>query len=149
MDVHGDGIVRRQVWRYTEITMKITICTSKIHRATVTEADLNYVGSITIDQDLMDAAHIKPYQILQITNCSNGSLWRTYAIAGDRGKGDICLNGPPARIFQPGDKVIILAEAWVEPEEMEHIEPVVVFVDDKNKITEVKKHKLIEPFSNG
>jgi aspartate 1-decarboxylase len=129
--------------------MNITICTSKIHRATVTEADLNYVGSITIDQDLMDAAHIKPYQILQITNCSNGALWRTYAIAGDRGKGDICLNGPPARIFQPGDKVIILAEAWVEPEEMERIEPVVVFVDDKNKITEVKKHKLIEPFTNG
>ncbi len=129
--------------------MKIIICTSKIHRATVTEADLNYVGSITIDQDLMDAARIKPYQILQITNCSNGALWRTYAIPGDRGKGDICLNGPPARIFQPGDKVIILAEAWVEPEEMEHIEPVVVFVDDKNKITEIKKHKLIEPFTNG
>lgn len=129
--------------------MKITICTSKIHRATVTEADLNYVGSITIDPDLLEAAGIKPFQILQITNCSNGVLWRTYAMEGVRGKGDVCLNGPPARHFQVGDKVIILAEAWVDPEEAGRIEPIVVFVDDKNKITGVEKHKLIKPFSNG
>lgn len=129
--------------------MKITICTSKIHRATVTEADLNYVGSITIDPDILEAANVRPFQIVQITNCSNGVLWRTYAMEGERGKGDICLNGPPARHFQVGDKVIILAEAWVEPEEMKDIEPVVVFVDEKNKITDVKKHKLIKPFTHG
>jgi aspartate 1-decarboxylase len=118
---------------------------AKIHRATVTEANLNYVGSITIDEDLMDAAGIKPFQYLIITNVTNGAFWQTYAMAGPRGKGDICLNGSPAHHFKPGDLVIILAEAWLQPSELSELNPVVVFVDDKNKITEVKKHSAIAP----
>jgi aspartate 1-decarboxylase len=118
---------------------------AKIHRATVTEADLNYVGSITIDEDLMDAAGIKPFQYLNITNVSNGIFWQTYGVPGKRGAGDICLNGPPARHFQKGDKVIILAEAWLQPSESAELNPVVVFVDDKNKVTEIKKHGTIPP----
>lgn len=118
---------------------------AKIHRATVTEADLNYVGSITIDEDLLDAAGIKPFQYLNITNVSNGIFWQTYAMAGKRGQGDVCLNGPPARHFQKGDKIIILAEAWLQPSELGELNPVVVFVDDDNKVTEVKKHSAIAP----
>lgn len=123
--------------------MLIRTAMAKIHRATVTEADLNYVGSITIDEDLLDAADIRPYQYCIITNLRNGVFWQTYAIAGKRGNGDICLNGPPAHHFQKGDLVIIIAEAFVEPKEMEHLNPKVVFVDEQNKITEVKEHKLI------
>jgi aspartate 1-decarboxylase len=125
--------------------MLIRVCISKIHRATVTQAELNYVGSITIDEDLLDASGIKPFQYLNITNVSNGIFWQTYAIPGPRGNGDICLNGPPARHFQPGDKIIILAEGWVEPAELPSINPIVVFVDEKNKVTEVKKHGQIKP----
>jgi aspartate 1-decarboxylase len=123
--------------------MLIRVCMAKIHRATVTQADLNYVGSITIDEDIIDAAGMKPFQYVNITNVSNGIFWQTYIMAGPRGRGDICLNGPPARHFQPGDKAIILAEAWLEPSELSTLEPVVVFVDEKNKVTEVKKHKAI------
>jgi aspartate 1-decarboxylase len=125
--------------------MLIRMCMAKIHRATVTEADLNYVGSITIDEDLLDAAGIKPFQYLNITNVSNGIFWQTYAMAGKRGQGDICLNGPPARHFQKGDKVIILAEAWLQPSEVGELNPTILFVDDKNKITEAKKHSAIAP----
>jgi aspartate 1-decarboxylase len=116
---------------------------AKIHRATVTQAELDYVGSITIDQDLLDASGIKPFQYLNITNVANGVFWQTYAIAGPRGQGDVCLNGPPAHHFKPGDLVIILAEAWIEPKELETLDPVVVFVDGKNKVTEIKKHKAV------
>jgi aspartate 1-decarboxylase len=123
--------------------MLIAACMAKIHRAKVTEANLDYVGSITIDEDLLDASGIKPYQYLNITNLRNGIFWRTYAMAGKRGNGDICLNGPPAHHFQPGDKVIILAESWLAPEELPTLEPVVVFVDDSNKVTEVKHHSLV------
>jgi aspartate 1-decarboxylase len=123
--------------------MLIRACMAKIHRATVTEADLNYVGSITIDEALLEQSGIQPFQYVNITNVSNGIFWQTYVIAGEKGGGDICLNGPPARHFQKGDKVIILAEAWLEPSEMKNLNPVVVFVDDKNKVTKVKKHKMI------
>ena len=118
---------------------------AKIHRATVTEADLNYVGSITIDQDLLDASGIQPFQYLNVTNLSNGVFWQTYAMSGERGKGNICLNGPPARHFQKGDKVIILAEAWLEPETLKDLDPVIVFVDDRNRVIELKRHTMIEP----
>ena len=114
---------------------------AKIHRATVTEADLNYVGSITIDEALLDASGIKPFQYVNITNVANGVFWQTYVMPGKRGNGDICLNGPPARHFQPGDKIIILAEAWLEPSELKRLELVIVFVDEKNKVMEVKRHK--------
>lgn len=113
---------------------------AKIHRATVTQAELNYVGSITIDEDLLDASGIQPYQYVNINNLANAAAWRTYVIAGKRGNGDICLNGPPALLFKPGDLVIILAEALVERDELKNMETVVVFVDEKNKVTEVKKH---------
>lgn len=116
---------------------------AKIHRATVTQAELNYVGSITVDEELLEKAGICPFQYVNITNLSNGVFWQTYVVAGKRGDGDICLNGPPARHFQPGDKIIILAEAWLEPSELKDLNPVVVFVDDKNKITSIKKHKTI------
>lgn len=123
--------------------MLIRVCMGKIHRATVTQADLNYVGSITIDQELLNKSGIKPFQMVNITNLSNGVLWQTYVIAGESGGGDVCLNGPPARHFHPGDKVIIIGEAYVEPEELKDINPKVVFVDDKNKVTQVKEHKAI------
>ncbi len=123
--------------------MQILVCTAKIHRATVTEADLNYVGSITIDQAILDESGIRPFQMVQITNVSTGVLWRTYVIAGEKGKGDMCLNGPPARHFQPGDKIIVLAEALITPSELSDINPVVVFVDEHNRITDIQKHQAI------
>ncbi len=121
--------------------MLIRVCISKIHRATVTQAELNYVGSITIDEDLLVASSMKPFQYVNITNVSNGIFWQTYVVPGERGKGGICLNGPPARHFQPGDKVIILAEALIEPGELSDLDPIIVFVDDKNKVTEIKHHR--------
>jgi aspartate 1-decarboxylase len=116
---------------------------AKIHRATVTEADLNYVGSITVDEKLLEASRIRAFQYVNITNLSNGVFWQTYAVAGHRGSGEVRLNGPPARHFQPGDKIIVLAEAWVDPTEMQDLDPVVVFVDDQNRITEIKRHRDI------
>jgi aspartate 1-decarboxylase len=119
--------------------MLVNVCIAKLHRATVTDADLNYVGSITIDEMLLEAAGLVPGQMVQITNVSNAVLWRTYILKGEKGKGQIILNGPPARIFQKGDKVVVLGEGWVTPEEAAKMSPTVVFMDDKNQITEVKK----------
>lgn len=119
--------------------MLVNVCIAKLHRATVTDADLDYIGSITIDQALLDAAGLVAGQMVQITNVRNAVLWRTYILSGEKGKGDIVLNGPPARLFQKGDKVIILGEAWVEAEEAANMSPTVVFLDDTNKVTEVKK----------
>ena len=116
---------------------------AKLHRLTVTQADLNYVGSITIDEELLEKSGIRPFQYVNITNLSNGVFWQTYVMAGKKNNGDVCLNGPPARHFQPGDKIIVLAEAWLEPSEMKELNPIVVFVDEKNKVTEIKKHKAI------
>ena len=124
--------------------MLIKVCVSKIHRATVTQAELNYVGSITIDKVLMQKAGIKPYQMVNVNNISNGVHWETYALEGPAYKGGICLNGPPARNFHPGDLVVIVADAYIEPKEYKKINPVVVFVDAKNKITKVVKHKTID-----
>jgi aspartate 1-decarboxylase len=123
--------------------MLIRACMAKIHRATVTQADLNYVGSITIDAALLEASGIQPFQYVNITSLSNGAYWQTYVIEGARGEGVICLNGSPARHFHPGDKVIILAEAWLEPQEMPQLDPVVVFVDDNNQVTEIKRHRVV------
>jgi aspartate 1-decarboxylase len=129
--------------------MFIRACIAKIHRATVTEADLNYVGSITIDENLLDQSGIRPFQYVNITNVSNGVFWQTYVMAGPRGGGDICLNGPPARHFQRGDKIIILAEGYFEPREMDHIDPVIVIVeDDRNLQTRVIRHRTVVPRSD-
>jgi aspartate 1-decarboxylase len=122
--------------------MVLNVCIAKLHRATVTDADLNYVGSITIDSALLEAAGLLPGQMVQITNVSNAVLWRTYIVPGEKGKGQIVLNGPPARLFQKGDKVIILAEAWVEESEAGKMPTVVFFKqegDNPNAIAEIKK----------
>ena len=118
--------------------MLVNVCIGKLHRSTVTDADLNYVGSITIDEALLEAAGLVPGQMVQITNVSNAALWRTYIVKGEKGKGEIILNGPPARLFQKGDKVIILGEAWVPAADAAKMSPTVVFMDDQNNITEVK-----------
>lgn len=119
--------------------MLVNVCIAKLHRATVTDADLDYVGSITIDEALLEAAGLVAGQMVTINNLSNAVSWRTYILKGKRGKGDIVLNGPPARIFRPGDKVVILGEGWVTPEEAAKMSPTVVFMDGKNKITKIKK----------
>jgi len=121
--------------------MQIRMCMAKIHRVTVTDADLNYIGSITIDKALLDASGIKQYQMVIVNNVSNAASWQTYVLAGRKGKGEIILNGPPARLFQRGDKVIILAEAYIDPAELKNFSSRVVFVDGKNKVTKVKIHK--------
>ena len=107
---------------------------SKIHRATVTDANLNYVGSITIDETLLKAANIKAGQKVDILDINNGERFQTYVIKGKADSGCICLNGAAARKVQPGDKVIIITYAFFTPEEAEDFEPTVVMVDDNNKI---------------
>lgn len=119
--------------------MLVNVCIAKLHRATVTDADLNYVGSVTIDEALLNAAGLLPGQMVTINNVSNAISWRTYIVKGRKGKGEIILNGPPARLFQRGDKVIILGEAWVEAKDAAKMSPTVIFLDDKNRITKVKK----------
>ena len=121
-----------------------TMCKGKIHRATVTQANLNYVGSITIDQDLLDAANIYPYEKVQVVNINNGSRLETYTIAGARGSGVICLNGAAARLAAEGDKVIIISYADFTEEEVRSLTPDIVFVDDENRMTEKKQVALIE-----
>ncbi|MDD2420676.1 MAG: aspartate 1-decarboxylase [Heliobacteriaceae bacterium] len=106
---------------------------SKIHRATVTEANLNYVGSITIDQDLMDAADILENEKVQVVNNNNGARLETYVIPGRRASGVICLNGAAARLVQPGDSVIIIAYAMFDDREAKNHRPRVVFVDEHNR----------------
>src|SRR5271155_2312368 len=121
--------------------MSITVCTGKLHRVRVTDAKLDYEGSITIDPVLMAAAGIVPFQLLHINSMANAVHWETYAIAGKRGSGDICLNGCPARLFQPGDKVIILSLEQMTRAEAAKVEHKVVYVNAKNKPirTEIKK----------
>lgn len=111
--------------------MLIELLKSKIHRVTVTEANLSYVGSITIDQNLIDAANILPGEKVQIVNNNNGARLETYVIAGERGSGVVCLNGAAARLVQPGDVVIIMAYAWMTYEEAQGFKPAVVFPDSE------------------
>jgi len=117
----------------------ITMFKGKIHRATVTEANLNYVGSITVDQNLLEAAGILPGEKVQIVNNNNGARLETYTIAGERGSGIVCLNGAAARLTQVGDIVIIIAYAWMTPEEATTFEPKVVFVDENNRIDAIEE----------
>ncbi len=121
-----------------------TMCKGKIHRATVTQANLNYIGSITIDQDLLEAANIYPYERVQVVNINNGSRLETYTIAGARGSGVICLNGAAARLTAEGDIVIIISYAQYTEEEIRTLVPKIVFVDENNVITEQKHVPLIE-----
>ena len=115
--------------------MLIEMMKSKIHRVTVTEANLNYIGSITIDQDLLDAANILEGERVYIVNNNNGERFDTYTISGKRGSGVVCLNGAAARKVQPGDVVIIMAYAQMTPEEAKEFRPSVIFPDTKtNKL---------------
>lgn len=110
---------------------------SKIHRATVTQADLHYVGSLTIDRDLMEAADLLPGQQVDVVDVDNGNRLTTYAIEGERGSGILCINGAAARLISPGDTVIIIAYASMSDEDARAHDPHVVFVDKDNKIVEV------------
>ncbi|CAM3396996.1 aspartate 1-decarboxylase [Marinicrinis lubricantis] len=114
--------------------MYLTMMKSKIHRATVTEANLNYIGSITIDQDLMEATDILPNEKVQIVNNYNGARLETYVIPGPRGSGVICLNGAAARLVQPGDTVIIISYEWMTKEEARNHQPKVAFVNERNQV---------------
>ncbi len=114
--------------------MMIEVMKSKIHRARVTQAELNYVGSITIDEDLMDAADIIANEKVQIVNNNNGARLETYVIPGERGTGTICLNGAAARLVQVGDIVIIISYALMEREEAKKHQPTLVFPDDNNRL---------------
>jgi len=107
---------------------------SKIHRATVTEADLEYEGSLTLDQDLMDAAGMVPYEQVKLSNLNNGERFETYVIPGERGSGVVCLNGPTARKGAVGDKVIIFCYEGFTQDEMKTFRPIIVKVDGKNRI---------------
>ncbi|MDR0968581.1 MAG: aspartate 1-decarboxylase [Holosporaceae bacterium] len=113
--------------------MEVEILRSKLHRATVTQTELNYAGSVTVDEDLMDAAGLFEYEKVQIVNINNGVRFETYAIKGSRGSGTICLNGAAARCAQTGDKVIIIAYARATPQEAKDFKPTIVLLDDKNK----------------
>ncbi|MDO4203633.1 MAG: aspartate 1-decarboxylase [Selenomonadaceae bacterium] len=119
--------------------MLVNIFKSKLHRATVTEACLNYMGSITIDSALMKAAHIRPNEKVQIVDNNNGARLETYVIAGEPNSGIICLNGAAARLVQPGDTVIIISYAWMEEKEADEFKPTVVMVGEGNKIDEIRQ----------
>lgn len=114
--------------------MLTQVLKGKIHRATVTQAELDYVGSITIDEALMEASGIREYERVQVVDVNNGQRLETYVITGERNSGIICLNGAAARLVQLGDKVIIMAYAWLDEKELKVYAPKVVFVDHDNKI---------------
>ncbi len=122
--------------------MFINMFKSKIHRATVTGANLNYVGSITVDLELMRAADILPNEKVQVVNINNGARLETYAIPGDPGSGTVCLNGAAARLVQPGDKVIIITYASMTREEAGTHRPTVVMVDAANRIVELRQAEV-------
>ena len=116
--------------------MFIQICKSKIAHARVTQAELHYEGSITIDQNLLDAVGIIAYEKVEVLNVNNGNRFETYAIAGKRGSGKICLNGPAARLGQVGDEIIILSYALAAAQEAKEIKTKIVYLNEKNKIKE-------------
>ena len=121
--------------------MQLNMLKAKIHRAVITEAKLNYVGSITIDQDLLDSSGILEYEKVQVVDIDNGNRFETYVIAGEPGSGVICLNGAAARLVHPNDKVIIMAYCLVDKDELESFKPTVVFVNEDNTIKEVKHYE--------
>ena len=121
--------------------MILNMLKSKIHRATITEAKLNYVGSITIDKELMDNANILEYEKVQIVDIDNGNRFETYTIAGEPGSGVMCVNGAAARCVQPGDKIIIMTYCQLTEEEAKEFKPTVVFVDEINKVKEITHYE--------
>lgn len=121
--------------------MTVTMLKGKIHRAVVRQAELNYVGSITVDPELMEAAGIFEYEKVQIVDVENGSRFETYTIAGEPGSGMICLNGAAARMVQTGDHIIIMSYCELSPEEAKEHKPYVVFVDEENCIKKVARYE--------
>jgi len=115
--------------------MLVNVCKAKIHRAVVTETELGYIGSITIDENLLEASRMLPNERVQVLNHNNGERLETYIIGGERGSGTICLNGPAARRGVVGDMVTVIAYAWLEEAEAREWKPTVVLVDDKNQPT--------------
>ena len=127
--------------------MTIEMLRAKIHRATVTQAELDYVGSVTVDQDLLDASGMLEYEKVQIVDINNGNRFETYIISGERGSGMICLNGAAARCASVGDTIIMMTYAQITPEEAKDFHPTVVFVDENNRparITTYEKHGLLK-----
>lgn len=121
--------------------MNIEMLQGKIHRATVTQAALDYVGSITIDEALLEASSIKEYQKVQVVDINNGNRLETYTIAGERNSGIICLNGAAARCVSEGDKIIIMAYSSYNQDDLKDYKPKVVFVDDNNKIEKISTYE--------
>lgn len=121
--------------------MFLNLLKAKIHCATVTEANLRYMGSITIDETLMRAANILPNERVQVVNNNNGERLETYVIAGKPDSGVICLNGAAARLVQPGDVVIIMAYGWMDEKEAKDYQPKVVMVDGENRMVEIRKQE--------
>lgn len=117
--------------------MDLTMLKAKIHRAVVTEADIHYVGSITIDEDIMDAAGLLEYEAVHVVDVNNGNRLETYVIRGPRGKGDICLNGAAARLVHVGDAVIIMAYCRIGAHEAPRHEPKIVFIGKDNQVVEI------------
>ena len=122
----------------------VNVYKSKIHRATVTDANLSYAGSVTIDEELMKAADMLPHERIQVVNHSNGERLESYIIVGEPGSGTICLNGPAARLGHVGDKVTLITYAWVTPDEARNWQPTVVRVDGDNRITDVVRGVSVE-----
>ena len=114
--------------------MFLKMLRAKIHRATVTQADIDYIGSITIDPDLYDAVGVLPYEEVLVADLSNGARFETYVMQGQRGSGVICVNGAAAKLVTAGDRIIIMAFAYVTPDEAKDLQPKVVLVDEKNRI---------------
>jgi len=124
--------------------MRRTMCKSKIHRATVVDANLDYEGSITLDPVLMEAADLLPYERVQVVDINNGARFETYAIVGQRGSGDVTLNGAAARLVQPGDKVIVISYAEYDEAELRGFEPKLVFVDASNRIVRIDRGDAVD-----
>ncbi|MGG5461545.1 aspartate 1-decarboxylase [Clostridium sp. B9] len=121
--------------------MRVEMLKGKIHRATVVQAELDYVGSITVDEELLESSGILEYEKVQIVDIDNGNRFETYTIAGERGSGMICLNGAAARCVQVGDKIILMSYCTLENEEAKNHKPQVVFVDENNKISRISNYE--------
>lgn len=121
--------------------MTVTMLKSKIHRAVVVQAELNYVGSITIDSELMKAAGILEYEKVQIADVESGTRMETYVIAAEPGSGMVCINGAAARLVQPGDHIIIMSYCDMTPKEAEEYQPTVVFVNEQNRIDKITAYE--------
>jgi aspartate 1-decarboxylase len=129
--------------------MRRRMMKSKIHRATVTDANLHYIGSITVDRDLMDQADLLEYEQVAVVDVDNGARLETYVIEGERGSGDICLNGAAARLVSPGDRVIIISYAEYDEAELEDYEPTIVHVDRGNRQVDALTAELIAAEQQG